>query len=384
MMYYIPVAPQYQQYTLPLFQAQVQQNNIFDRPKFPGTHQSKSNNISTTIIIPSPIYQQPKQQLITRNQSAMSGLNNSTMTSLSSFAGSAFTQLKKPHSTILFEGACNNQYQKWQEQNLPQLKKQENSLSSQNPSKCINLKETSDTLINLTILHQRALEKEKIEKLIDNINSSDQEKGQDSEVDISFDDNNFEEISDIKPRKNEIILSSTIQITEGLTPIINEQRIDQIYSHNDNKELNEIQNKQSGQDGNELQLFNQEKDHEINQDIRKMKSIDQVYILENEFKKNPNWSKDKIKQLSTIMRLKESQVYKWNWDRRNLREKYIEGRLKSMELPSQIFKVTRVMSRGQNEQTEIDITSKVGYFKILKQSNLNLHSMDEEEGFQQL
>lgn len=77
-----------------------------------------------------------------------------------------------------------------------------------------------------------------------------------------------------------------------------------------------------------------------------MKSIDQVFILENEFKKNPNWSKDKIKSLSRIMGLKESQVYKWNWDRRNLREKYIEGRLKSMELPSQIFKVTRVMSRG--------------------------------------
>ena len=47
-----------------------------------------------------------------------------------------------------------------------------------------------------------------------------------------------------------------------------------------------------------------------------MKSLDQVKVLENEFKKSPNWSKELMKTLSQELELKESQVYKWNWDRR--------------------------------------------------------------------
>lgn len=63
-----------------------------------------------------------------------------------------------------------------------------------------------------------------------------------------------------------------------------------------------------------------------------MKSSDQVKILENEYNKNPYWGKDMIKYLATTLGLKESQVYKWNWDRRNLREIYFERRIKSMEI----------------------------------------------------
>jgi uncharacterized protein YneF (UPF0154 family) len=37
-------------------------------------------------------------------------------------------------------------------------------------------------------------------------------------------------------------------------------------------------------------------------------------MLEKYFKKNPNWSQDMIKRISEKTGLKESQVYKWNWD----------------------------------------------------------------------
>jgi hypothetical protein len=76
--------------------------------------------------------------------------------------------------------------------------------------------------------------------------------------------------------------------------------------------------------------------------------------------------------LARHLGLRESQVYKWNWDRRNLREKYIEGRLKSMELPNQIFKVTKIVKLDNHKEEEIDITTKVGYFKILKQNTLDI------------
>jgi hypothetical protein len=53
-----------------------------------------------------------------------------------------------------------------------------------------------------------------------------------------------------------------------------------------------------------------------NQECRYMKSSDQVKILENEFSKEPQWSKEKMKKLAKLLNLKDSQVYKWNWDRR--------------------------------------------------------------------
>jgi succinate dehydrogenase flavin-adding protein (antitoxin of CptAB toxin-antitoxin module) len=53
-----------------------------------------------------------------------------------------------------------------------------------------------------------------------------------------------------------------------------------------------------------------------NQEGRYMKSSDQVKILENEFSKEPTWSKEKMKKLARLLNLKDSQIYKWNWDRR--------------------------------------------------------------------
>lgn len=49
---------------------------------------------------------------------------------------------------------------------------------------------------------------------------------------------------------------------------------------------------------------------------RQRKNLFQHNILVEEFDKNPNWDKDHIKKLSDTLGLKESQIYKWNWDHR--------------------------------------------------------------------
>ena len=37
-------------------------------------------------------------------------------------------------------------------------------------------------------------------------------------------------------------------------------------------------------------------------------------FLEGEFRKNPNWTKEKMKKLGRKLNISESKVYKWNWD----------------------------------------------------------------------
>ena len=53
-----------------------------------------------------------------------------------------------------------------------------------------------------------------------------------------------------------------------------------------------------------------------NRDIKKRqrKNNDQVKILENEYEKNPLWTREYIKNISKQLGLRECQVYKWHWD----------------------------------------------------------------------
>lgn len=46
------------------------------------------------------------------------------------------------------------------------------------------------------------------------------------------------------------------------------------------------------------------------------KSEDQIQELIVEFKINPEWTKERVTELSEKTGLSESQVYKWNWDQR--------------------------------------------------------------------
>lgn len=49
---------------------------------------------------------------------------------------------------------------------------------------------------------------------------------------------------------------------------------------------------------------------------RLRKNREQHEILLTVFEKDPNWEKDVIQKLSDQLGLKESQIYKWNWDQR--------------------------------------------------------------------
>ncbi|CDW74756.1 UNKNOWN [Stylonychia lemnae] len=55
----------------------------------------------------------------------------------------------------------------------------------------------------------------------------------------------------------------------------------------------------------------------------KFVSDSQLKILQNEFDKNNKWTKTKIQELAEITGLSYSKVYKWNWDRREEKERNI-------------------------------------------------------------
>lgn len=44
------------------------------------------------------------------------------------------------------------------------------------------------------------------------------------------------------------------------------------------------------------------------------KNLEQNKILLSEFQKSPMWDKSKIVELQQRLGLKQSQIYKWNWD----------------------------------------------------------------------
>jgi len=49
---------------------------------------------------------------------------------------------------------------------------------------------------------------------------------------------------------------------------------------------------------------------------RKRKSIEQLKMLVNEYKKNPNWNKNTMSEVAKRTGLSEAQVYKWSWDQK--------------------------------------------------------------------
>lgn len=49
---------------------------------------------------------------------------------------------------------------------------------------------------------------------------------------------------------------------------------------------------------------------------RLRKNREQHLLLLNMYKNDPNWDKNMIQKLSDELGLKESQIYKWNWDQR--------------------------------------------------------------------
>ena len=50
---------------------------------------------------------------------------------------------------------------------------------------------------------------------------------------------------------------------------------------------------------------------------RYRKNREQLGLLSKYYKENKNWSKNKIKEISEIVGLKENKIYKWLWDQKN-------------------------------------------------------------------
>ena len=60
------------------------------------------------------------------------------------------------------------------------------------------------------------------------------------------------------------------------------------------------------------------------------KNKDQTRILDIEFERNPHWSKQKMRELGDMLGLKDSQIYKWHWDRSQTVEKGFQKSLKKI------------------------------------------------------
>ena len=49
---------------------------------------------------------------------------------------------------------------------------------------------------------------------------------------------------------------------------------------------------------------------------RKRKNTEQLKMLYNEYKKNPNWNKSMLADMAQKTGLSEAQIYKWSWDQK--------------------------------------------------------------------
>lgn len=85
----------------------------------------------------------------------------------------------------------------------------------------------------------------------------------------------------------------------------------------------------------------------IQQPVRFEKNLDQTLILENEFKKSEFWSKAKMQELAHMLSLSVSQIYKWNWDRRQSNSyHYYKLCNTPIKATKQLFSVIRVRDRS--------------------------------------
>ena len=68
------------------------------------------------------------------------------------------------------------------------------------------------------------------------------------------------------------------------------------------------------------------------------KNRDQTRLLDIEFDKNPNWNKGKMRELAEILGFKDSQIYKWHWDRSQTVHKRFQKSLRKINNASKSLK----------------------------------------------
>ncbi|CDW72687.1 UNKNOWN [Stylonychia lemnae] len=71
-------------------------------------------------------------------------------------------------------------------------------------------------------------------------------------------------------------------------------------------------------------------------------SDDQYRILQNEFDKNDRWEKSKILELSKTTGLSYTKVYKWNWDKREEKEKNLLANYNELKNSQKVVFQTQV------------------------------------------
>ena len=91
-----------------------------------------------------------------------------------------------------------------------------------------------------------------------------------------------------------------------------------------NKEENLNNNANDNNNSNKKVIFecSETNENNMNNKIllkkkRYRKNREQLGLLSKYYKENKNWSKNKIKEISEIVGLKENKIYKWLWDQKN-------------------------------------------------------------------
>jgi hypothetical protein len=123
---------------------------------------------------------------------------------------------------------------------------------------------------------------------------------------------------------------------------------------------------------------------------RKRKSVDQLRILSQEFKKCAEWDKDIMSLLAKKTGLSEAQIYKWSWDQK--KKFQLHDRLKSNktillcdiftslpDIPLQFLSNEPVLCIGTNglESSEVIAPQHIDYelYDIQKNYRHNLESL---------
>jgi hypothetical protein len=125
---------------------------------------------------------------------------------------------------------------------------------------------------------------------------------------------------------NEIKLEKLMQDLAFIDEPLSTKRLRQKKSKNSEFDLT-IKKQDTTMSGGSSEYSEDEK--------KRRKNKQQVKILQNEYIKNTNWTREFMMELAKKTGLKASQVYKWNWDQK--KKEAEENKLKRMFYPNEIF-----------------------------------------------
>eukprot|EP00347_Sterkiella_histriomuscorum_P017221 403350218 len=99
----------------------------------------------------------------------------------------------------------------------------------------------------------------------------------------------------------------------------------------------------------------------------KMKNKTQLKILYSEYQKQSKWSTEKIRALGRLLNLKNVQIYKWYWDRKEEEQMTKKQRMKDLGIEEKIFKITKFIKKSNDQIAEVEVVNKKIHFQIEKQ-----------------